>query len=63
MPSEEEMEATARRMEDKFGLPGFAYAVDGMLVRFDGAIFGVPVGDGLPNLQNFFTRKAVLGTY
>ncbi len=38
LPSVPEMEATARRMEDKYKLPGFAYAVDGMHVRFDGSV-------------------------
>ena len=57
MPTGAEKEATARRMEEKFGLPGFAYAVDGMHCRFDGYVRGIPVGPGLPNQQNFVSRK------
>lgn len=41
----------ARRMEDKFCLPGFALGIDGMFVRFDGAVRSIPVGEGLPVLQ------------
>jgi DDE superfamily endonuclease len=61
LPTEREMEGTARRMYAKYQLPGFAYAVDGMLVRFDGAPRSIPEGPGLPNLQNFFTRKMFYG--
>jgi hypothetical protein len=28
-----------------------------MLVSLDGAVHGLPVGPGLPNLQNFWARK------
>ena len=34
----------------------FAFAIDGMLVRFDGAPRGIPRGPGLANLQNYWTR-------
>jgi DDE superfamily endonuclease len=61
LPTLHEMELTSQRMCDKYHLPGFAYAVDGMFVRFDGAPRGIPVGPGLPNLQNFFTRKMFYG--
>jgi hypothetical protein len=54
---ETEMEATAQRIEERFYLPRFAYAVDGMLVRFDVAPRGVLAGPGFPNHQNLFTRK------
>jgi hypothetical protein len=57
MPTWAEMEETAQNMEEKYHLPDFAYGVDGMLVRFDGAVQGLPVGPGLPNLQNFWARK------
>ncbi len=42
MPTVPEMEATAKRMEEKFSLPGFAYAIDGMHVRFDGCVKNIP---------------------
>jgi DDE superfamily endonuclease len=61
MPTIEEMEMTSRRMCDKYHLPGFAYAVDGMFVRFDGAPRGIPEGPGFPNKQSFFTRKMFYG--
>jgi hypothetical protein len=61
LPTVRESEETARRMFEKYHLPGFAYAVDGMLVRFDGAPRGIPVGPGFPNRQNFFTRKMFYG--
>lgn len=38
-------------MEDKFCLPDFALGIDGMFVRFDGAVRSIPVGVGLPVLQ------------
>ncbi len=54
MPTREEMEATARRMEEKFHLPGFAYAVDGVVARFDGKPHGIPQGNVG---QDYYHRK------
>lgn len=51
LPTFAEMEETARRMEEKFYLPGFALGLDGMFVRFDGAVKDIPIGNGLPVLQ------------
>jgi hypothetical protein len=61
LPTDREMEATARQMFAKYHLPGFAYAVDGTFVRFDGAPRGIPHGPGQANRQNFFTRKLFYG--
>jgi hypothetical protein len=57
----QEMKKTARRIFEKYHLPGFAYAVDGLLVCCDGAPHGIPVGPCFPNRQNFFTRKMFYG--
>jgi hypothetical protein len=54
MPSEEQKQATAARMMDRFQLPRFAYAVDGMMVRFDSAPRNFPNTIGL---QDFNCRK------
>ena len=61
LPTEEQSAATARRNLERFHLPGFAYGIDGMLVRFDDAIRGIPVGEGYPLLQNYFSRKMFCG--
>ncbi len=61
LPTDDEALATARRMEARYGLPGFAYGVDGMLVYFDNKVKGLPRGRGLANQQNFFTRKGRYG--
>jgi hypothetical protein len=45
MPTDE-CEETVQRMFEKYHLPDLAYAVDGMLVRFDGAVRGLPVAMG-----------------
>ena len=58
LPSEAEMAATAGRLLDRFHLPDFSYGIDGMMVRFDGAPCGLPVGPGYPILRNFNTRDA-----
>ena len=42
MPSEEQMHATAAFMMNRYRLPRFAYAVDGMFVRFDNAPQNIP---------------------
>jgi hypothetical protein len=54
MPSEEQMHATAAFMMNRYRLPRFAYAVDGMMVRFDNAPQNIP-----PTLvtQDFNCRK------
>ena len=54
MPNHEEMSATARRMYERFGLQRFAFAIDGMLVRFDGAPRSIPRG---LVLQDYWCRK------
>jgi hypothetical protein len=56
MPSEEEMEATAGRMMDRFHLPRFALAVDGMMVKFDNAPRDIPAAANLVP-QDFNCRK------
>ncbi len=61
LPTDVEATATAERMLQKHGLPGFAYAIDGMIVFFDQKVKGIPRGAGLPNQQNFFTRKGRYG--
>lgn len=61
LPTDAEAAATAERMFLSHGLPGFAYAIDGMIVFFDHKVKGIPVGPGLPNQQNFFTRKGRYG--
>jgi len=54
MPTKAECEETALRMKEKFGLPRFAYAVDGTLARFSEAPRRLP-----PNKhkQQFWSRK------
>lgn len=61
LPTDVEATLAAGRIERLYGLPGFAYAIDGMMVFFSDKIKGVPVGRGLPNQQNFFTRKMRFG--
>lgn len=49
------MRHTAVRMEEQFGLPRFAFAVDGVFIKFDGAPRSVP-----PNTQkqDYWGRKS-----
>jgi hypothetical protein len=54
MPSNEEMAATARRMEDRFHLEGFALGVDGVVVKFQEAPRGIPPGTVK---RDFWNRK------
>ncbi len=54
MPSEEEMRRTAQRMEEKFNLPRFAFAVDGVMVRFDYEPRDIPHGT---EVRNYWCRK------
>ena len=53
----EECRATACYNAEKFRLPGFAYAIDGVFVNFNELPRGIPVGPGYPNKQSFFNRK------
>lgn len=61
LPTDVEAATTAENMQRIYGLPGFAYAIDGMFVFFSDKIKSIPVGRGLPNQQNFFTRKMRYG--
>jgi hypothetical protein len=54
LPSEEQKQATAARMMQDHQLPRFAFAVDGMMVRFDSAPRDFPDTIGL---QDFNCRK------
>ena len=54
MTHHHEMVTTAQRMLDKYHLPGFAYAVDGTLVRFDGVPRMIPAGH---TKQQYWCRK------
>jgi hypothetical protein len=44
MPTDQEMEETAIRLEAKYKLPRFAFGIDGVIMIFDGAPREVPVG-------------------
>ena len=61
LPTDAEAQETANRMEQRFGLPGFAYGVDGMLVFFDHKVKGLRRGPGMPNQNSFHTRKGRYG--
>jgi hypothetical protein len=54
MPTNREKELTAKRMLDRFQLPRFAFAVDGVLAKFDSAPRGIPEG---VVKQDYWTRK------
>jgi len=54
MPTNEECAVTARFLENKFGLPRFAFGVDGVVVKFEEAPRGIPV-DTVQ--QDFWNRK------
>jgi hypothetical protein len=54
MPTEEQKQATAARMMADHHLPRMAYAVDGMMARFDTAPRNFPANIGL---QDFTCRK------
>ncbi len=54
MPTEEEMAETAARMETRFHLPGFAFAVDGVMANFREKPQRIP--HGLP-AQRCWQRK------
>ena len=53
MPSTEEMVETSTMMQERFHLPRFAMAVDGMMVRFVEAPRGLPPGK---HEQQFWCR-------
>ena len=53
MPSTEEMVETSTMMQERFHLPRFAMAVDGMMVRFVEAPRGLPQG---MHKQQFWCR-------
>jgi hypothetical protein len=61
LPGEAAKAATAARMLAKYHLPRFAYAIDGMLAYFDHAPVKIPVGEGFPLKQHFWTRKGGFG--
>lgn len=61
MPTVAEMRATADRMFERYHLPNFAYGVDGTFIRYEELPRGLPVGPGLPEQQNFITRKRFPG--
>jgi hypothetical protein len=54
MPSEQQMSDTAQNMLERFDLPKFAFAVDGMMVRFDTAPRNIPANT---RLQEYWCRK------
>ena len=54
MPTDEECEATARRLEGRYHLPGFAFGVDGTVVKFEVAPREIP-DDTVQ--QDFWCRK------
>ena len=54
MPTNEEAEATARRLEAIYHLPGFAFGVDGTVVKFEDAPREIP--DNTVQ-QDFWCRK------
>jgi hypothetical protein len=54
MPTRQQMQDTARKMEDKFDLPRFAYGVDGVVVKFASKPRGIPDGNVG---QNYWNRK------
>ena len=57
MPTREEREETAAFMLEKYHLPGFAYGIDGMVVKFEELPRGIPQAPGYPVAQSFWTRK------
>ena len=58
MPTVAEMEATAQRMLEKYHLPRFAFAVDGVFTKFQEAPRNLPPGK---HKQQFWTRKGGYG--
>jgi len=56
MPTDEEAAATARRLEDRFHLPGFAFGVDGVVMLYEDKPRLIPRGR-VP--QDYWNRKMV----
>ena len=54
MPNVDQMQDTAQRMQEKFKLPRFAYAVDGVQMRFPDAPRNIPANK---TTQMFWCRK------
>jgi hypothetical protein len=54
MPTTQEMEETANRLEAQFHLPRFAFGIDGVVMKFDGAPRELPEGTVQ---QDFWHRK------
>jgi hypothetical protein len=54
MPSDQDCAATAQRLQDRFHLPGFAFGVDGVVVKFEEAPRKIPEGTVQ---QDFWGRK------
>jgi hypothetical protein len=58
MPSEAQLLMTAGNMNERFYLPRFGYAVDGMMARFDNKPRDIPQDPQRPlDPQDFFCRK------
>ncbi len=58
MPTEAQLLRTAGNMNERFKLPRFGYAVEGMMARFDSEPRGIPVVPERPlDPQDFFSRK------
>jgi hypothetical protein len=58
MPSEAQLLMTAGNMNERFDLPQFGYAVDGMMARFDHKPRDIPQDPQRPlDPQDFFCRK------
>lgn len=53
-PTDAEKAETAQYILHRFGLPGFAYAVDGVIVKFEEAPRGIPPGNVK---QDYWNRK------
>ena len=55
MPTEAQLQANAAANVEKYGLPNFGYAVDGMHAFFEDMPRGIPLGR---NPREFFNRKS-----
>ena len=56
-----EAQETGNWMEQWFGLPGFVYGVDGMLIYIDLKSQGLLRGPGLANQNSFHMCKGCYG--
>ena len=61
LPTDTEAQETTNRMEKQFGLPGFAYGVNGIIVFFDYKVKGLPRGPGLASQNSFPSHKGCYG--